>query len=106
MSETDLIDEIKRLAIQKVNTAIHVLAKAQDGYESVRKNHTRLRGKAISCEFKLSKEVICERGPPNHNIDEVIHHKLITGLADQDILQDVLASDKWCFICGNQCRKS
>ena len=38
-------------------------------------------------------------GPPNHNMnvsymDEMSRHKLITGLADQDIFQDVLAADK------------
>ena len=56
MEEVELLKEIKRLAVMKVNTAVHVkefLAMSQDSDEPVRKLYARLRGKALSCDFKV-----------------------------------------------------
>ena len=101
MAEEAMMKEIKRLAVQKVNIAVHVkefLQMVQDGDETVRKYHARLRGKALSCEFSVSATVRCTCGVDTNTqvsyMDEMLRHKVITGLADQDILQDVLAADK------------
>ena len=92
--------EIKRLAVQKVNVAVHVkefLNMNQDADEPVRKYHARLRCKALSCEFTTTGEVRCTCGITNRPkisyMDDVIRHKLVTGLADADIMQDVLATE-------------
>ena len=103
MEEVELLKEIKRLAVMKVNTAVHVkefLAMSQDSDEPVRKLYARLRGKALSCDFKVPAVVRCDKEVGyTHNVDinyadEMIRMKIITGLADPDILQDVLAADK------------
>ena len=101
MLEEDLFREIKRLAVMKVNTAVHVKEfweLRQDPDEPVRQFKAKLQGKALSCEFQVVTNVTCGGCAASAPVkvsymEEMIRHKIITGLADADILQDVLAAD-------------
>ena len=101
MAEGELLKEIKRLAVMKVNTAVHVKEfweLKQDPGEPVRNFKSKLQGKALSCDFYVETSVTCgkckESGTvPVSYMEEMIRHKVVAGLADPDILQDVLSAD-------------
>ena len=100
LSEANLVKELRRLAVVKVNVAVNIkdfLELKQDAGEPVRQFQARLQGKALSCEFNLKTEHKCTCGKVTEvtvaYMEEMIRHKVVTGLVDPDILQDVLASD-------------
>ena len=60
--EEELLKEIKRLAVLKVNTAVHVKEfweMKQDPGEPVRNFKAKLQGKALSCDFHVETAVTC-----------------------------------------------
>ena len=101
MSEGELLKEIKRLAVMKVNTAVHVKEfweLKQDPGEPVRQFKAKLQGKALSCDFCVETNVTCGVCAAKTNVkvsymEEMIRHKVVAGLSDADILQDVLSAD-------------
>ena len=101
MTEGELLKEIKRLAVMKVNTAVHVKEfweLKQDPGEPVRQFKAKLQGKALSCDFGIETSVACGGCAAQATVkvsymEEMIRHKIVTGLADADILQDVLSAD-------------
>ena len=102
LTEDQLVEEIKRLAVAKVNIAVHVkefLEMRQDTEEPVRQFKARLPGKSLSCDFRVAVEVTCEGCQETKTVrasyvDEMVKYKIVTGLDDLDIMQDVLAADK------------
>ena len=101
MVEEELLKEIKRLAVLKVNTAVHVKEfweMKQDPGEPVRNFKAKLQGKALSCDFHVETALTCGGCQAKATVrisymDEMIRHKVVAGLADMDILQDVLSAD-------------
>ena len=101
MAEGELLKEIKRLAVMKVNTAVHVKEfweLKQDPGEPVRQFKAKLQGKALSCDFHIETNMTCGKCSAQANVkvsymEEMIRHKVVAGLADADILQDVLSAD-------------
>ena len=101
MAEPELLKEIKRLAVMKVNTAVHVKEfweLKQDPGEPVRNFKAKLQGKALSCDFHVEASVTCGKCKESGTVkvsymEEMIRHKVVAGLADADILQDVLSAD-------------
>ena len=101
MAEAELLKEIKRLAVMKVNTAVHVKEfweMKQDPGEPVRNFKAKLQGKALSCDFRVETALTCGGCNAKATVqisymDEMLRHKVVAGLADMDILQDVLSAD-------------
>ena len=94
LSEEHLVEEIKRLAVAKVNTAVHVkefLEMWQDTEEPVRQFKARLQGKSLSCDFRVAVEVVCAACKDTtvtkvSYVDERVKHKIVTELVDLDIM--------------------
>ena len=86
----------------KVNVAVNIKEFSelkQDAGEPVRQYQARLQGKALSCDFHLKMNQKCVHCNKEYELsigymEEMIRHKVVTGLADPDILQDILASEK------------
>ena len=90
-------EKTKRLAVEMVNTAVYVkefLEMRQDTEKPVRQFKAR-KGKSLSCDFRVTceacKETITVRAS---YVDEMVKHKIVTGVDDLDIMQDVLAAAK------------
>ena len=80
----------KQLAVKFQNPTVNVqefLGMYQQVDEGVRHYPSRLRGVASRCQF----EVTCTRGGSVSCGDQVIRFKLISGLHDTDIKQDILS---------------
>ena len=94
MQEKDLLAKMKTLAVRYQNPAVHVqefLQVVQQQDEGVRHYHTRLRGVASRCDFKEK----C--GSCNTDVsyaDSIIRFKLIAGLNDLEIKEDILSSEE------------
>ena len=91
-SEQQLLDLMKQLAVRYQNPAVHVLeflGLSQQQDEGVRHYLTRLRGVASRCNFTQKCE--CEREVSY--ADSVIRFKLIAGLYDTEIKEDILSAE-------------
>ena len=90
-SETELLKIMKELSVQYQNPAVHVqtfLSITQQQDEGVRHYLTRLRGVATRCEFS-EKCPDCQTQVSYS--DSVVRFKLIAGLYDQEIKEDILS---------------
>ena len=94
LTEAQLLDHMKNVAVRYQNPAVFVqqfLSLSQQQDEGVRHYLTRLRGLASRCNFTVK----CE--PCNTELsyaDSVIRFKLIAGLCDEEIKEDVLSSQE------------
>ena len=92
LTETFLLGHIKQLAVRYQNPAVFVqefLSLSQQQDEGVRHYLTRLRGLASRCDFSV------QCGDCQTDIsyaDKIIKFKLIAGLVDQEIKEDVLSN--------------
>ena len=92
LSEVQLLGHMKDIAVRFQNPAVFVqqfLSLSQQQDEGVRHYLTRLRGLASRCNFTVK----CE--PCNTDLsysDSVIRFKLIAGLCDDEIKEDILSS--------------
>ena len=85
-----MLDIIKQLAVKFQNPAVNVqefLGMSQQADEGVRHYLSRLRGVASRCNF----EVTCTCGTAVSYSDQVTRFKLIAGLHDMDIKEDILS---------------
>ena len=85
-----MLGNMQQLAVKFQNPAVNVqefLGMYQQVDEGVRHYPSRLRGVASRCQF----EVTCTRGGSVSCGDQVIRFKLISGLHDTDIKQDILS---------------
>lgn len=90
LSEAQLVEHMKGLAVRYQNPAVHVqefLGLSQQHDEGVRHYLSRLKGVASRCNF----EIICGCGITNSFTEAITRFKLIAGLADPDIKQDILS---------------
>ena len=96
-SEKDLLDVMRSLAVRYQNPAVHVqeflqVTQLQD--ESVRHCLTRLRGIASRCNFSVKcPEDGCQQRDISY-ADQMIRFKLISGLYDSEIKEDVLSCEE------------
>ena len=90
LPEAKMLDIIKQLAVKFQNPAVNVqefLGMSQQADEGVRHYLSRLRGVASRCNF----EVTCTCGVSVSYNDQVTRFKLIAGLHDIDIKEDILS---------------
>ena len=90
LTEGQLVEHMKGLAVRYQNPAVHVqefLGLSQQHDEGVRYYLSRLKGVASRCNF----EVTCSCGAKNSFAETITRFKLIAGLADADIKQDILS---------------
>ena len=94
-TEESLLKLIKQLAVRYQNPAVHVqqfLSLTQQQDEAVRHYLTRLRGTASRCNFVES----CTAPGCDSEVsyaDSIIRFKLIAGLCDSEIKEDILSSE-------------
>ena len=90
-----LLKLIKQLAVRYQNPAVHVqefLGLSQQQDEGVRHYLTRLRGTASRCNFVET----CSAPDCDNEVsyaDSIIRFKLIAGLCDSEIKEDILSSE-------------
>ena len=90
LTESNLLKLMRQLAVRYQNPAVHVqefLSMSQQQDEPVRQYLTRLKGTAARCNF-MEKCVTCHKDVSY--ADSVIRFKLISGLNDQEIKEDIL----------------
>ena len=92
LTEADMIDRMKQLAIQYQNPAVHVqtfLSMSQHPDEGARHWFSRLKGISTRCDFQV--KCTCDQNVSY--ADPVILYKLISGLSDTDIKEDILSQE-------------
>ena len=90
LTEQQLTEHIKTLAVKYQNPAVKVqefLGLSQQPEESARHYFARLRGCATHCKFNIK----CSCGLENSYADMIIRFKLIAGLSDKEIKEDILS---------------
>ena len=96
MSETNLLAAIKRLAVREESTLVHRIRLSrmtQAPGTPIRTFLATLKGQAALCKFKA----MCRQPNCTHEFDyssEIIKDNLIRGIADPEILSDVLGDQK------------
>ena len=93
-TEKELLELMKQLAVRYQNPMVHVqefLRQNQNQDEGVRHFLTRLRGVAARCNFSEKCEN-CDRDISYS--DSIIRFKLVAGLADSEIKEDILSLDE------------
>ena len=96
MSEVDLLAAIKRLAVKEESTLVHRIKLSkltQAPGTPIRSFLATLRGQASLCQYTAS----CKESGCNHTYDysdEIIRDNLIRGIADPEILADLLGDSK------------
>ena len=91
LDETTLLSKMKELSIQYLNPAVYVqnfLSSSQQVDENVRHYLSRLKGIVTHCNFQTK----CSCGKMVSFAEDVTQFKLISGLADEEIKEDVLGS--------------
>ena len=91
LTEDQLLDEVKRLAVRGESTIISRVTLRrmfQDSQEDIRHFATRIKGQATLCEYNV-KCPQCQRDVSYANSE--IRDQICTGLADNEIQKDVLA---------------
>ena len=93
-TEKQLLDLMKQLAVRYQNPAVHVqefLGLVQHQDEGVRHFLTRLRGVAARCNFV--EKCSCDPSTEVSYADSMIRFKMIAGLYDSEIKEDILSSE-------------
>ena len=91
LTEATLLERMKELVVRFENPAVQVqtfLAINQQSDEGVRHFLSRLKGVATHCNFVAR----CTCGEPVSYADHVIRFKLVSGLMDEEIKEDILAA--------------
>ena len=90
LTEAQLVEHMNALAVRYQNQAVHVqefLGLVQKIDEGVRHYLSRLKGVASRCNF----EGKCSCGMTNSFTEAITWFKLIAGLVDTDIKEDILS---------------
>ena len=93
ISEEALLEEIKRLAVERQSNIINtvaLLSVTQDRDEGVRQFAARLRGLAAVCDFSL----VCSCGVKVSGEEKWILMAMVKGLNDEDTKQEVMSKVK------------
>ena len=93
ISEEALLEEIKRLAVERQSNIINtvaLLSVTQDRDEGVRQFAARLRGLAAVCDFSL----VCNCGIKMSGEEKWMLMAMVKGLNDEDTKQEVMSKVK------------
>ena len=96
LDESTLLKKMKELAVQYQNPAVYVqefLAMTQHPDEGVRHYLSRLKGVATHCNFSL----ICTCWETVSYANHLTRFKLVAGLVDEVIKEDVLCGEEKTF---------
>ena len=97
MAEKDLLSAVKKLTVKMESVLAHriKLGKAvQSPGQGIRTFLAQLKGLASACNYEVSYECSCKRINKVDYSNSVIQDQLIRGLADQEILSDLLGDEK------------
>ena len=97
MTEGNLLAAAKRLAVKEETKLAHRIKMGralQSPGSSVRTYHSHLKGSAAHCRYQITHHCTCGRDSMVDYSDEVIQDQLVKGLADQEILADLLGDEK------------
>ena len=96
ISESDLLDQIKKLAVKGKNKSVHrkeFYAMNQAPGQPVQAFVAKLKSKAVHCDYTFK----CINGACGHQVNSYAEHmiadQMVVGCADTDIQQEVLAKD-------------
>jgi len=96
MTEKDLLAAIRRLAVKEESTLVHRMKlnkMTQPPGTSIRTFLANLRGQASLCQYSVK----CKEPGCTHTFDfrdEIIKDNLVRGIADPEILSDLLGDPK------------
>lgn len=97
MTEENLLLAIKKLAVKDESKLAHRIKMGravQSPGTGIRTFHAQLKGLATPCEYKITSTCTCGRANTIAYEDSVIQDQLVRGIADQDILADLLGDEK------------
>ena len=97
MTEADLLSMVRRLAVKEESKLAHRIKMGrlqQPPGTSVRTFHANLKGTAAHCQYQVTHHCTCGKDNRVDYSDEVIQDQLVKGLADQEILADLLGDEK------------
>ena len=97
MAEQDLLQAVKKLTVKVESVLAHriKLGKAiQAPGQGIRTFHAQLKGLASACDYAVSFTCPCTRVKKVDYSHSVIQDQLIRGLADQEILAELLGDEK------------
>ena len=97
MSEANPLQAIKRLAVKEESKLAHRIKMGraiQQPGASIRTFHAHLKGLAAPCEYQTSHTCGCGKTNDIDYSDNVIQDQLVRGIADQEILADLLGDEK------------
>ena len=93
ISETELLEEIKKLAVERQSNIINTVAlmsATQERDEGIRQFAARLRGLALVCDLS----VICGCGEKVSVVERWILMAMVKGLYDEDTKQEIMSKVK------------
>ena len=97
MTEAALMEAVKRLAVKQESKLAHriKMGKAiQTPGVSIRTFHAQLKGLATACDYTITSKCQCDRDNNIDYADHVIQDQLVRGIADHEILADLLGDEK------------
>ena len=97
MTEENMLANIKRLAVKEESKLAHriKLGRAvQSPGVSIRTFYAQLKGLANACEYKVTHECQCHTVNTIDYADNVIQDQLVRGIADKEILADLLGDER------------
>ena len=97
MVETDLLNAVKKLTVKVESVLAHRIKlgkTVQAPGQGIRTFHAQLKGLAAACDYKAFFTCACSRVKEVDYSNSVIQDQLIRGIADQDILADLLGDEK------------
>ena len=97
MTEAALMEAIKRMAVKQESKLAHTIkmGKAvQSPRVSIRIFHAQLKGLATVCGYSITSQCQCTRNNTINYADHMIQDQLVRGIADHEILADLLGDEK------------
>ena len=97
MSETDLMSAIKKLAVKQESQLAHRIKMGRSIQApgiGVRTFYAQLKGMAAPCDYRVHYKCKCGVDKDIDYSDKVIQDQLVRGIADQEILADLLGDEK------------
>ena len=97
MVEADLLKAVKELTVKMESVLAHRIKlgnAVQAPGQGIRTFHAQLKGLAAACNYKATFTCTCSAVKEVDYSSSVIQDQLIRGIADQDILADLLGDEK------------
>ena len=91
-SEVNLLQNIKRVVVRQRNTMASIMAvmnMRQDSDQAILNYIAQLKVAARQCDFQLK----CSCGKDNSFTDSIVLHKLVAGVCDTELQEELLTKD-------------